>query len=147
MASKPGGDNLIDEKAAEHTDRPVFSATYAAEPTAVGTIRAALVAFATEAGVSKSQIEAVRLAASEAATNAVVHAYEPGGAGAIDVSAELEDCVLTILFEDAGPGLGTRSPRPGLGVGLTVIGRLANHVALSTSGAGGLRLVMSFDRQ
>src|SRR5947209_9241595 len=65
-----------------------LSQTYPAVPESVPVIRRGLVAFAREAAVDEEQIDALRLAISEAATNVVRHAYD-GGEGLIHVSAAI----------------------------------------------------------
>jgi serine/threonine-protein kinase RsbW/stage II sporulation protein AB (anti-sigma F factor) len=126
-------------------EKRLFKASYPAGATSVGAIRDGLAAFAREAGAPGPQVESVRLAASEAASNAVVHAYEPGTTGDVDVSAEWDEGVLTVVVEDAGRGLHSDPGRTGLGAGLTIIARVADHVELSPGRRGcGLRLSMRF---
>ena len=57
-----------------------LSLTYRAEPETVPRARRAMSDFARAAGADSRQIDAVRLASSEAITNAVTHAYreQPG---------------------------------------------------------------------
>ncbi|HZL05895.1 MAG TPA: ATP-binding protein, partial [Coriobacteriia bacterium] len=57
-----------------------MSRTYPAVADSVHIARHALCAFAADCGAHPQQVEAVRLASSEALTNAVIHAYrdEPG---------------------------------------------------------------------
>ena len=57
-----------------------LSLTFRAEPSSVPRARRALREFAAAAGATVDQVDAVRLASSEAVTNAVLHAYrdEPG---------------------------------------------------------------------
>jgi len=50
-----------------------LSVTYEAKPTSVAAARTALAEFARNAGASEEQVDGVRLAASEAVTNAVRH--------------------------------------------------------------------------
>ena len=56
----------------------------------------------------------VRLAVTEAATNAVIHAYAEAE-GDLRVTAAVQDGELAIVIGDTGPGLrrGTRQPRLG----------------------------------
>ena len=68
-------------------------------------------------------IDDVRLAVTEAATNAVIHAYarRPASCGHRDQ----RDGELAIVIGDTGPGLVERRDSPGLGVGLAVIASTA----------------------
>ena len=62
--------------------------TYEAAPGSVAQARAQLAEFAAAAGATAEQVDAVRLAASEAMTNSVLHAYR-GAPGSIDVNASV----------------------------------------------------------
>jgi serine/threonine-protein kinase RsbW len=113
-----------------------FSVTYAAEPRSVGRARVALAEFAVAAGASDVQVDAVRLATSEAVTNAVLHAYR-GVPGAIYVTAAVTGDELWILVADDGGGLQPESERPGLGLGLGLIAQVCDHMAIVPRSGGG----------
>jgi len=78
--------------------------SYPAIPSAVPAARRELTEFALRAGAAPEQLQAIRLAASEALTNVVVHAYR-GYAGRIYVNADLAGDELWILIGDDGCGL------------------------------------------
>src|ERR1700753_805338 len=102
--------------------------TYEATPASVGEARSCLAGFASDAGATSSQIDAVRLAASEAMTNCVLHAYR-GGPGLIYVNAAVASGELWILISDDGCGLKPRADRPGLGLGLRVVSEVSADLA------------------
>ncbi len=77
--------------------------TYAAVADSVGAARRALTHFAAQAGASAEQVEAVRLAASEALTNVVKHAY-PDRPGSIHVTAAVACRELCVEITDDGWG-------------------------------------------
>jgi serine/threonine-protein kinase RsbW len=118
--------------------------TLRAEPEAVTTARHALSDFAAAAGADRAKLDAVRLAASEALTNAVVHAYadEPGQ---VHVTAAVVSSELWILVADEGQGLEPRSDRPGLGLGLGLISQVTNELAIVPRASGGTEVRMRFD--
>lgn len=87
-------------------------------PESVGVARKDLTEFARQAGGTDEQLHAVRLAASEAVTNAVLHAYEAGDQGAVQVSASYVEDELWVLVGDTGRGMRARENSPGLGLGL-----------------------------
>src|SRR5579875_3334722 len=97
--------------------------TYSATPTAVADARHQLAEFAEAAGALPHQVEAVRLAASEAVTNGVLHAYR-GHPGSIYVHAAVVSGELWVLISDDGCGLKPRADRPGLGLGLGLISQV-----------------------
>ena len=121
-----------------------FQDSYPARPDSVSAIRKALQAFARRCRVPRDTVEAVSLAVSEAATNVVVHAYEARETGSIHVEASVDRGELRISVADTGPGLRARDDSPGLGLGLAIIGDLADKVELLQGGGGGLRVLMRF---
>src|SRR5438270_10506247 len=93
--------------------------SYPAVAGSVPRAREAVAAIAALAGASDERIDSVRLAVSEAVTNAVVHAYE-GQDGEIEVSAKVDDHELEVEVDDDGRGL-RAGARHGLGLGLALI--------------------------
>ncbi len=121
-----------------------LSRTYPAVADSVHIARHALCAFAADYGAHPQQVEAVRLASSEALTNAVIHAYrdEPGQ---IQVSAAVVSEELWILIADEGCGLEPRADRPGLGLGLGLIAQLTDDFSIVPRSGGGVEVRMCFD--
>jgi serine/threonine-protein kinase RsbW len=122
-----------------------FSATYPAIPGSVGIARNELTGFAQRAGVAEERLHAVRLAASEAITNAVLHAYERFEAGEVHVSASYVEGELWVLVADAGHGMRSRDDSPGLGLGLALVAQLADDFQILSRGSGGTELRMRFN--
>lgn len=120
-----------------------FSGAYPARAESVPTVRSALTRFASEAGVQGEQLEAIRLAASEAVTNGVLHAYRSGG-GTIQVTASYIGDEFWLLIADDGTGLRPRSPHSGLGLGLALISQLADELQILSRSTGGTELRMQF---
>ena len=120
-----------------------FDETYEAAPQSVSRARAALAAFAAAGGASGEQVDGVRLAVSEAVTNAVLHAYR-GGPGAIAVTAAVASGELWILVSDDGCGMQPRADRPGLGLGLGIISQVCDHLAIAPRSGGGTELRIGF---
>jgi anti-sigma regulatory factor (Ser/Thr protein kinase) len=115
-------------------------------PAVAGTVprgREALVQIAREAGADEEQVDAVRLAASEALTNAVVHAYGDDD-GEVHVTAAANDGELWMLIADDGCGLNTRTTKPGLGMGLALIACVADYFAVVKRSSGGTEIRMRF---
>lgn len=105
----------------------LFAATYEASAANIGLLRNQLAALARDCGLDDSTVGAVRLAVSEAATNALVHGYR-GKGGMIRVEADLDEAELHIRVRDRGIGMEPRTDSPGLGLGLPVIASVADHV-------------------
>lgn len=118
----------------------------AAQPQSIAPLRRAVVTFARDHGASAPECDDIALAVSEALSNVVVHAYvgrdRPGD---ICVRAWTEDDALQISVCDDGIGMVPRPDSPGLGLGLAIIGRVADHVQLeSRDDTPGLRVHMTF---
>jgi anti-sigma regulatory factor (Ser/Thr protein kinase) len=121
-----------------------LSQGFSAEPESVGLARRTLTDFAAAAGAGERQIEAIRLATSEALTNAVVHAYR-GDPGTVHVTAAVVSKELWILISDDGCGMEPRADRPGLGLGLGLIAQLSDHLAIAPRSGGGTEVRMRFN--
>lgn len=94
-------------------------------------IRQAVADFACANGISESRVTDIRLAISEAVTNAVVHAYRRHAQpGSVYVSATVEGGWLELRVVDEGSGMAPRDDSPGLGLGLPLIYRLADQTEL-----------------
>jgi anti-sigma regulatory factor (Ser/Thr protein kinase) len=122
-----------------------FSASYPAEAQSVPAARTALTEFAEEAGADDEQLEAIQLAASEAITNAVIHAYESPEQGEVQVNASYVEGELWLLVADTGHGLRPRRDSPGLGLGLVLVAQLADEFQILSRGSGGTELRMRFN--
>ena len=121
-----------------------YSESYPAVPETVGEARAAVTAFAERAGASDERLEAIRLAASEAVTNAVKYAYDGHGRGSVNVSASCLEDEVWLLVADSGSGLRPRRKHPGLGLGLALIAQMADDFQIHSRGLGGTELQMRF---
>jgi anti-sigma regulatory factor (Ser/Thr protein kinase) len=118
--------------------------SYPAIPVSVPVARRELAELARAAGASPDKLHAVRLAASEALTNSVLHAY-PDGSGAVHVTAAVASTELWVLIADDGCGLEARSGHPGLGLGLALIAQMADDFTIGPRATRGVELQMRFD--
>src|SRR4051794_1310664 len=75
-----------------------------AVPSTVPEARRLLVAFAARHSAGETVLRDMALVVTEAVTNVVVHAYEPGVAGGVDVIADIKDGALEVLVVDHGLG-------------------------------------------
>lgn len=97
------------------------------ESTSIADARQAARSFARECGASP---EDLALATSEAVTNAILHGYREGSDGRIELIGYRngDHCVLEVA--DRGVGMMPHPDSQGLGMGLPVIGRIAEHVEI-----------------
>ena len=119
--------------------------SYPAIPEAVPLARRALTEVAAAAGAGGERLEEIRLAVSEALTNAVVHAYRDGDTGRFQVTAAVAAGELWVLISDDGRGLHAWNDSRGLGIGLSLISGLSDDFAIVTRAAGGTEVQMRFD--
>jgi anti-sigma regulatory factor (Ser/Thr protein kinase) len=118
--------------------------SYPAVPSTVAAARASAAAFAEAHGASAERVDAVRLAVSEAVTNAVVHGYPDGGGEVhLTVIALLEQ--LLVVVADEGDGISALRESPGLGLGLALIAAHSDNWMLATPADGGVQVEMRFD--
>lgn len=120
-----------------------LSERYPALPDSVPAARHAVAGFAAAAGATERQLEAIALATTEAATNAVVHAY-PASAGWIEVDGWLAGGELCLIVADEGCGLRAGSPGRRLGLGLALISRMADGLSIHDRSTGGTAIRMHF---
>ncbi len=88
----------------------------------------------------------IALAVSEAVTNAVIHAYlDRPAPGEVEVLIERHpDDGLEVRVCDDGRGMLPRSDSPGMGVGLPLVAKLAQHFRVETRPTGGTAISMIF---
>jgi serine/threonine-protein kinase RsbW len=111
----------------------------------VSYLRQAVTRFAVITGVQSPND--VALAVSEAATNAVVHAYRDAPEGQVRVIACDHPEQLLVVVRDYGCGMSARHDSPGLGLGLSLITTVASMISIETPKDGGTRVLMHFAKR
>ncbi len=106
-------------------------------------MRRALAEMAASAGAPDWQLDGIRLAASEALTNVVLHAY-PARAGEIHVTAGIAGNEFWVLVADDGLGIKAGRQSGGLGLGLALIAQLTDDFAIAERSSGGTELQLRF---
>jgi serine/threonine-protein kinase RsbW len=121
---------------------PVLEATFPGTPPGVGELRRAVADIARRAGLPDEEVDAARLAASEAASNAVVHAYRDRR-GDLRLRAEVVDDELHLIIADDGDGVAPRTDSPGLGLGLPIMAHVSERFEI-VSGPEGTEIHLAF---
>jgi serine/threonine-protein kinase RsbW len=121
--------------------------SWPAAPEHVGSARRVVTAAARRAGADDPVLDAVRLAVSEAVSNAILHGYRDAGSGAFTVAVELEDDELRVTVRDEGCGMQPRADSPGAGLGLPLIANLAETFSVTAPPGGGTEVCMTFPLQ
>ena len=73
---------------------------------------------------------------SEAANNAILHAYRDQAPGPLYTAAALGGDSLTVWISDFGCGMLPRGDSPGLGLGVTLMTRLCDQLQISAHADG-----------
>jgi len=121
---------------------PELEATFPGTPPGVGELRRAVAEIARRCGLSDKGVDAARLAASEAASNAVVHAYREHP-GDLRLQASVEDDELHVVIADTGGGLTPRTDSPGMGLGLPLMAHVSGRFEI-VSGPDGTEIHLAF---
>ena len=126
---------------------PTATWTAPAQLQQIAPLRRQIVHYAGGQCVANPPLDDLRLAASEAITNCVVHAFRGVQAGTITASLRVgapgEE--LELVIADDGTGMAPRTDSPGLGVGMTIIRTIARAVSVGVPPCGhGTELRMTF---
>lgn len=106
-----------------------------AEPASVPELRHRVSRFASEHGLGAELVADVALAVSEAVTNAVKYAQTSGAKSVVELCAARRDDWLEVTVRDRGEAFGAGSV-DGLGLGLSIIARLAGDLRIVQEGDG-----------
>lgn len=126
--------------------------SYPATAPSVPRARHAIVEFAASRGATAEQLDAIRLAVSEAVSNAIVHAYDAsdgadgsdGSSGEVHITAGFAADQLWVFVADDGRGFQAPSRKPGLGWGLPLIAHVAERLEIAERADGGTEIRMQF---
>jgi serine/threonine-protein kinase RsbW/stage II sporulation protein AB (anti-sigma F factor) len=125
-----------------------FTRAWPAAPESVSELRRAVVDVVRGCGATPAALAAVELAVSEAANNAVQHAYaDAPRPGQMIVTVESQDGVVVVVVADDGCGMRPRPRSSGLGLGLPLISQMTQSFEVLQPRKGGTVLCMRFDSQ
>ena len=139
-----GSDGAVGSAFKEVTVTPDLELKLPARAENVAVVRHAFGGFAEALSVDEQTLADIKLAITEACTNVVIHAYEDGEDGALEVDASIDDRVLTVVIRDRGRGIVPRPDSPGLGLGLPLIATLAESLELGKDDADHTEVRMTF---
>ena len=117
-----------------------------AHDTGVAVVRQFVAGMAQVLHLDDHACEDLKLATTEACTNAVVHAYPNGSTGSMAVTLEPgEDDDLVVIVRDEGRGLpAEHAAGEGDGYGISLIQAVSHDLQLGAHNGGGLELRMRF---
>jgi serine/threonine-protein kinase RsbW len=107
-------------------------------------IRHALAGLAEELGMGPGEVADLKTVVTEACTNVVIHAYEPGDVGPLSVSAAPEDDAIVVTVRDFGQGIRPLADveRRSLRLGLPLIAALSRGFEIEARTGGGTTVRM-----
>lgn len=123
--------------------RPYVRESFPAVPSSVPAARQAIAECAADAGATEQQLEAIRLASSEALTNAVQYAYR-ARIGHVHVTARMAGGELWVLIADNGCGIHAGQDSDGLGLGLALISQSTDGFSVMERSTGGTEIRLRF---
>ena len=144
MPSDQSADGGTEQPAGlELPDYPDLSLTLPARAENVAVVRHAIGGLGEALDIDDQTLSDVKLAVTEACTNAVVHAY-PDGEGPLEVAAYVREERLMLVVRDEGRGIVPRTDSPGLGLGLPLIATLAEALELGSDDEHHTEVRMTF---
>jgi serine/threonine-protein kinase RsbW len=121
-----------------------FRSSFAADQRAPARARHAVTEFLHGLGTDPRALADVLLAVSEVVTNAVIHGYRDEPGGVVAVEGRHWDDRLQLSVADTGGGMSPRVDSPGLGLGLPMVGHVAQRVDITAPAGGGTLVSMCF---
>jgi anti-sigma regulatory factor (Ser/Thr protein kinase) len=121
-----------------------FRSSFPADRAAPSIARHAISEFLHASGADPRALADVLLALSEVVTNSVVHGYRNQAGGEVAIEALQFSDRLMLSVADRGGGMAPRHDSPGLGLGLPLVGRIAQRVDISARVGGGTLVSMCF---
>ena len=124
-----------------------LDATYPALASQIPAIRREVAGVARGLGAADEALLQINLAVSEAATNAIQHAYRDraaADAGDVRVVVRSEQGLLVVHIHDDGMGLTPRNDSPGLGLGLCLMAHETERFEIRKGAGGGTEVILHF---
>jgi len=113
-------------------------------PDSIAVIRQTVSGICEALGADTRTVGDVKLAATEACTNVVLHAYAEGEPGTIELGAYAGEDELRLLVRDRGAGMTPAPMAEGLGLGLPLIAALTSSLTIVEPDDGGTEVSMTF---
>jgi stage II sporulation protein AB (anti-sigma F factor) len=126
-------------------DLVLYERLLPAVPDSVALVRLELEAVLERHGLAADRLSDIGLLLSEAATNAVLHAYHDRPPGPLYVSATLRGRALTTSICDCGPGMRGHVDSPGMGVGIALMTTLCDALRVCSDPPDGTCVHATFE--
>jgi serine/threonine-protein kinase RsbW len=115
-----------------------------AVPDSIAVIRQTVSGICEALGADSRTVGDIKLAATEACTNVVLHAYANRDPGTIEIDAYADAGELRLLVRDHGAGMTPAPLAEGLGLGLPLIAALTSTLTIVEPDDGGTEVSMTF---
>jgi len=117
----------------------------------IGFARTAIAVFASQLDFTLDELDEIKIAVSEAVSNAVIHGYQ-GCVGQISVMCTLTENYIEICVQDGGKGMAdvekalepafTTQPDERMGLGLVFVKEYMDEVSIDSAIGKGTSLIM-----
>jgi serine/threonine-protein kinase RsbW len=111
-------------------------------------VRQAVAGLGEALGLAPQRVDDLKTVITEACNNVVLHAYDEGEEGGVEVTAAAGETAIELEVRDHGrgfqPGTGVQD-ESSLGLGLPLIASLSDHFEISGGAGEGTRMRMRFD--
>ncbi|MDN5348307.1 MAG: hypothetical protein PWP65_1871 [Clostridia bacterium] len=120
-------------------------------PENVGLARVAVAAFVAQVDLTLNDLEEIKVAVSEAVSNAIIHGYKDNPQGIVRVKATRFNGTLEIIVEDEGAGIAdiTQAMQPAystdperMGLGFSFMQSFMDEVEVVSEPGQGTRVIM-----
>jgi len=121
-------------------------------PANVGLARVAAAAFASQLDFTLNELEEIKVAVSEAVTNAIVHGYENRADRTVALTVEIRKDTLKIVVEDTGKGIediekalqpAYSSDPERMGLGFSFMQSFSENLQVESGPGAGTRVTMT----
>jgi len=118
----------------------------------VGLARIAVATFASQAELTIDDLEEVKVAVSEAVTNAIIHGYQQARDRTVSVKAQIDTENLVVIVEDTGIGISDleKAMEPAystdperMGLGFVFMKTFMNDLKVETQPGQGTKVIMT----
>ncbi|WP_227766073.1 anti-sigma F factor [Zhaonella formicivorans] len=125
---------------------------FASLPENVGLARVAVASFASQVDLTLNDLEEIKVATSEAVSNAIIHGYENSPEGIVVIEAFRDETKLILTVEDRGKGIAdveqamqpayTTDPER-MGLGFVFMKSFMDHLEVTSRLGEGTKVIMT----
>ena len=124
--------------------RPSLSLSIAADAEALVVVRHVLDGLAVHDRLSELVLDDIQIAVGEACGNVVTHAYPDRPVGPLDIEVAFDEAEVVVTVRDQGVGLSPTWRENATGMGIPMMGALADDLSFGDGAGPGHHVRMAF---